>query len=92
MGGNVSLYNEGATGPIYPTPVIGMVGKLPDARRAGWLGFTNSVDRIALVGSFNPTRDGSEIAKLHGSAPAGALPDKNVSAIRATHALVGRRG
>src|SRR3954462_13918929 len=22
---NVSLYNEGATGPIYPTPVIGMV-------------------------------------------------------------------
>ena len=26
VGGNVSLYNEGATGPIYPTPVIGMVG------------------------------------------------------------------
>ena len=35
VGGNVSLYNEGATGPIYPTPVIGMVGRLPDARRAG---------------------------------------------------------
>ncbi len=39
VGGNVSLYNEGATGPIYPTPVIGMVGRLPDARRAGRLGF-----------------------------------------------------
>ncbi|HXB14758.1 MAG TPA: phosphoribosylformylglycinamidine synthase subunit PurL, partial [Solirubrobacteraceae bacterium] len=37
VGGNVSLYNEGATGPIYPTPVIGMVGRLPDARRAGRL-------------------------------------------------------
>ena len=32
VGGNVSLYNEGAAGPIYPTPVVGMVGRLPDAR------------------------------------------------------------
>jgi phosphoribosylformylglycinamidine (FGAM) synthase-like enzyme len=31
----VSLYNEGADGPIYPTPVVGMVGILPDATRAG---------------------------------------------------------
>ena len=36
VGGNVSLYNEGAEGPIYPTPVVGMVGSLPDpARGAG---------------------------------------------------------
>ncbi len=34
VGGNVSLYNEGTTGPIYPTPVVGMVGELPmPARR-----------------------------------------------------------
>ncbi|HEX8959009.1 MAG TPA: phosphoribosylformylglycinamidine synthase subunit PurL, partial [Solirubrobacterales bacterium] len=26
VGGNVSLYNEGPEGPIYPTPVVGMVG------------------------------------------------------------------
>ena len=39
VGGNVSLYNEGAEGPIYPTPVVGLVGELPDARRAGRLGF-----------------------------------------------------
>ena len=32
VGGNVSLYNEGGGGPIYPTPVVGMVGELPDAR------------------------------------------------------------
>jgi phosphoribosylformylglycinamidine synthase len=88
VGGNVSLYNESPDGPILPTPVIGMVGKLPDARRAGRLGFADPGDRIALVGSFNPTRDGSEIAKLHGSAPAGALPDKDVSAIRAAHERV----
>src|SRR3954451_12473520 len=29
VGGNVSLYNEGSEGPIYPTPVVGMVGSLP---------------------------------------------------------------
>ena len=35
VGGNVSLYNEGAAGPIYPTPVVGMVGHLPDAAPRG---------------------------------------------------------
>ena len=35
VGGNVSLYNESGGGPIYPTPVVGMVGKLPDAARVG---------------------------------------------------------
>jgi phosphoribosylformylglycinamidine synthase len=39
VGGNVSLYNEGGGGPILPTPVVGMVGELPDAGRAGRLGF-----------------------------------------------------
>jgi phosphoribosylformylglycinamidine synthase len=85
VGGNVSLYNESPDGPILPTPVVGMVGKLPDARRAGRLGFANRGDKIALVGGFHPSRDGSELAKLHGSAPAGALPAKDVAAICATH-------
>ena len=35
VGGNVSLYNETESGPIYPTPVVGLVGELPDAERAG---------------------------------------------------------
>ena len=43
------------TGPIYPTPVIGMVGRLPDARRAGRLGFARAGDPIALVGPFAPS-------------------------------------
>ncbi len=30
VGGNVSLYNETDRGPIYPTPVVGMVGEVPD--------------------------------------------------------------
>ncbi len=91
VGGNVSLYNESPDGPILPTPVIGMVGHLPEVRRAGRLGWSNAGDQIALVGGFNPSRDGSEIAKLYGSAPAGALPAKDASAIRDAHACV-RRG
>ena len=36
VGGNVSLYNEGPEGPIYPTPVMGMVGELPDPAAHSW--------------------------------------------------------
>jgi phosphoribosylformylglycinamidine synthase len=77
VGGNVSLYNESPDGPILPTPVVGMVGKLPDPTRAGRLGFAREGDAIALAGSFEPSRAGSEIAKLQGDAPVGALPFKN---------------
>ena len=38
VGGNVSLYNEGGGGPIYPTPIVGMVGKLPEPRAVPRIG------------------------------------------------------
>ncbi|MHB8693865.1 MAG: phosphoribosylformylglycinamidine synthase subunit PurL [Solirubrobacteraceae bacterium] len=82
VGGNVSLYNEAPSGPIFPTPVIGMVGKLPDATKAGRLGFLDEGAAIALVGPFEPSLTGSELAKLRGEAPAGALPVKDPQAIR----------
>jgi phosphoribosylformylglycinamidine synthase len=74
VGGNVSLYNEAPSGPIFPTPVVGMVGKLPDAARAGRLGFLRAGDAIGLVGPFTPSLAGSELAKLRGLAPVGPLP------------------
>jgi phosphoribosylformylglycinamidine synthase len=82
VGGNVSLYNEAPSGPIFPTPVIGMVGKLPDASKAGRLGFAAAGDTIALVGPFEPSLVGSELHKLQGQAPAGDLPPKEGTAIR----------
>ncbi len=88
VGGNVSLYNEGATGPIYPTPVIGMVGRLPDARRAGRLGFQRAGDQIALVGAFAPSLDASELAKLCGQPLPDGLPAVDIAAAAAAHALV----
>ncbi len=88
VGGNVSLYNEGATGPIYPTPVIGMVGRLPDARRAAGLGFAHDDDEIALLGSFEPSPAASELAKLRGEALPDGLPEIDIATVCATHAAL----
>jgi phosphoribosylformylglycinamidine synthase subunit PurL len=71
VGGNVSLYNEGPEGPIYPTPIVGMVGELPDAARSAPSGFTaprngNAPDLVALIGPFRPALAGSELEKLRG--------------------------
>ncbi len=68
-----------------------MVGKLPDAARAGRLGFAREGDLIALVGSFSPVAAGSELAKLLGERPAGALPVLDFEAARGAHEAV-RRG
>jgi phosphoribosylformylglycinamidine synthase len=83
-GGNVSLYNEGGAGPIYPTPVIGMVGRLPDATRAGRLGFAREGDAIALVGwSATPVLGASELAKLWGEPLPDGLPAVDLARARA---------
>jgi phosphoribosylformylglycinamidine synthase len=77
VGGNVSLYNESPDGPIFPTPVIGMVGKLPDASKAGRLGFADEGDVIALLGEFEPSLIGSQLTREFGS-----LPTANAKAVR----------
>jgi phosphoribosylformylglycinamidine synthase len=66
VGGNVSLYNEAPDGPIYPTPVVGMVGKLPDPAAAPGSAFTEPGQVVALIGPFRPSLDGSELEKLRG--------------------------
>ena len=88
VGGNVSLYNEGPEGPILPTPVVGMVGRMPDAARAGRAGWVREGDAIALIGAFAPAPAGSELAKLRGEAPAGPLPEADPDAIRDAHGTV----
>jgi phosphoribosylformylglycinamidine synthase subunit PurL len=66
VGGNVSLYNEGGEGPIYPTPIVGMVGKLPEPEAVPRTGFAEEGHAIALVGMFEPALEGSELEKLRG--------------------------
>lgn len=54
-GGNVSLYNEtldaqGNPQPIYPTPVVGMVGLIPDLTKICGQGWQTEGDIIYLLG------------------------------------------
>jgi phosphoribosylformylglycinamidine synthase len=92
VGGNVSLYNEGPEGPIYPTPVVGMVGELPDAARAGGAAFPAPAEgeeagMVALIGPFAPSLQGSELSKLRGQLSAG-LPPFDLAAARRTFEIV----
>jgi phosphoribosylformylglycinamidine synthase len=80
VGGNVSLYNEGPEGPIYPTPVVGMVGELPDPAIAVPSAFVREGDALALLGPFEPSLQGSELAKQRGELDAG-LPQPDVAAV-----------
>ncbi|MEB3309692.1 MAG: phosphoribosylformylglycinamidine synthase subunit PurL [Snowella sp.] len=72
-GGNVSLYNEtldsdGKPQPIYPTPVIGMVGLIPDLSKIVGQGWKTSGDLIYLLGSSAQTTLGASeyLASIHG--------------------------
>ncbi|MEO8766035.1 MAG: phosphoribosylformylglycinamidine synthase subunit PurL [Ginsengibacter sp.] len=49
-GGNVSFYNQSPSGPVYPTPTIGMVGILDNADDKMTLDFKNTGDVIYLLG------------------------------------------
>ncbi len=70
-GGNVSLYNEtldsdGNPQPIYPTPVIGMVGLIPDITKICGQSWQQEGDLIYLLGSSQPKLSASEyLAAIH---------------------------
>jgi len=49
-GGNVSFYNQGPDGPVYPTPTIGMVGLVENLNKKMTLDFKNAGDIIYLLG------------------------------------------
>ena len=70
-GGNVSLYNEtldsqGNPQPIYPTPVIGMVGLISDITKICGQAWQHEGDIIYLLGNSQPTLGASEyLAAIH---------------------------
>ncbi len=51
VSGNVSLYNETAGRPVYPTPVVGMLGLLEDVSRHLQAGFREEGSTVYLIGS-----------------------------------------
>jgi phosphoribosylformylglycinamidine synthase len=66
-GGNVSFYNEDADRAVYPTPTIGMIGKVEDVGFITTAEFKSAGDWIALVGECKNELGGSEYLKtIHG--------------------------
>ena len=78
-GGNVSLYNEtldaqGNPQPIYPTPVIGMVGLVPDITKICGQSWIEEGDLIYLLGKSIPTLGASEYLAVVYDTVAGKPP------------------
>jgi len=66
-GGNVSFYNQGPDGAVYPTPTIGMVGVLDNVADKMTMDFKQEDDEIYLVGVQRNDINSSEyLHKLHG--------------------------
>ncbi|WP_411721671.1 phosphoribosylformylglycinamidine synthase subunit PurL [Mycetocola sp.] len=66
-GGNVSFYNQTGDTPIFPTPVVGVLGVIDDVARRVPSGWQDEGDNIYLLGI---TRE-----ELSGSAWAGTIHD-----------------
>ncbi len=75
VSGNVSLYNERSGRPVYPTPVIGMLGVLDDASKHLGAGFTAAGSPVWLLGADvaqpAPTLAGSEYLEAEHETVAG---------------------
>jgi phosphoribosylformylglycinamidine synthase II len=84
VSGNVSLYNESFEQPIYPTPVVGMLGLLDDVERHCTHAFKAEGDVVYVLGDAVPALDGSEYQKRWFGGPrgrpAGRIPDVDLEA------------
>jgi phosphoribosylformylglycinamidine synthase len=73
-GGNVSFYNESSDSAIWPTPVIGMLGLLPDHRLSVPSGFPRPGLAVYVLGATFAELGGSEFAATVLGTVAGAPP------------------
>ena len=77
-GGNVSFYNEGPSGAIIPTPVIGMLGLLNDVDQFVNSQFKNIGDVIIELGINRGEIGGSEYLSMILHEILGDAPDMNL--------------
>lgn len=73
-GGNVSFYNEDPTRAVFPTPTIGMIGKIEDLALITTGHFKEPDDGVALLGLTLDELGGSEYLKLMHGQVAGQTP------------------
>jgi phosphoribosylformylglycinamidine synthase len=82
-GGNVSFYNETEGQGIYPTPVIGMVGLIEDAKHTTQQWFREAGDNILMLGVTGMDIGGTELLSLVDGSVAGAVPELDLEAEKA---------
>lgn len=75
ISGNVSLYNENNGSAIYPTPMVGMVGLIKDAKYVIPSRVQHAGDKLYLVGKTGDDYAGSELQKMMAGEIAGTLAD-----------------
>lgn len=75
ISGNVSLYNENNGSAIYPTPMVGMVGLIKDAKYVIPSRVQHAGDKLYLVGKTDDDYAGSELQKMMTGEIAGTLSD-----------------
>lgn len=80
VGGKVSLYNETESGPIKPTPVIGVVGLAESMPLESKI---TGGDLIMVIGATRNEMGGSEYHRYIHKTAAGACPQVNVDSSRA---------
>ncbi|GAA0633862.1 phosphoribosylformylglycinamidine synthase subunit PurL [Sporichthya brevicatena] len=87
-GGNVSFYNQTGETAILPTPVVGVLGVLPDVRTRVPMGFVNDGDTILLLGDTREELDGSEWAHVVHGHLGGTPPMVDLEAERSLAAVL----
>lgn len=87
ISGNVSLYNENNGSAIYPTPMVGMVGLIKDAKYVIPSRVQHAGDKLYLVGKTGDDYAGSELQKMMTGEIAGKLADFDLEHV---HDYLGR--
>ncbi|MFQ5579505.1 MAG: phosphoribosylformylglycinamidine synthase subunit PurL [Nitrospiria bacterium] len=88
VSGNVSFYNEAKEMGIYPTPVVGMLGLIEDARTVLSAGFKAPDEKIVLIGETLDELGGSEYLKVLHSQERGYPPMLNFEKEKALQDLI----
>jgi phosphoribosylformylglycinamidine synthase II len=88
VSGNVSLYNETSGSAILPTPVIGGVGLIGDARRAVDLALKRDGDAVILIGATTGHLGASLYLREIEGSEAGPPPPVDLAAERRNGDLV----
>lgn len=91
IAGNVSLYNDSASGSIPPSPMISCLGAMPDVNRLITYDFKRAETAVVLVGERQDECGGSIYYQLH-NALGSQLPRPDLMAfnrdIHAVHAVM----